>query len=365
MGRQAVAFSATRRILPGMPDLRALAERLRALDASALHVVTMPDFFLDHFVTLPAWQATLPRWEGVHHRGGGNVPTPGQHIQPGGNAANTALALARMGVRTHLVTRTSPFGKAYLEQTLGRFGVDLRHVRGDGHMSITTALEFHEDRPANVMLSDAGSLAQYGPDSLDANDWTLLEAADLVLIANWSQNHQGTPLVEAVSRAARKAGTRTMLDTGDPSHRAGDLGQLLDRVLALPELDVYALNENELRLLTGRALSEGDDEVAAARALHKRRGEGALDLHTARFAATFGPWGEAVVPTFRVKPLRVTGAGDSWNAGNIVGHLAGLAPAQRLLLANAVAGLYVSGPEALAPTLADVVRFLESEPALN
>jgi len=361
----ALGFSDASPMARTMPDLRALAERLRGLDAAAFHVVTLPDFFLDHFVPLPAWDRVVPAWQGVHARGGGNVITPGQHFQAGGNAANSALALARLGVRAHLVTRTSPFGKAYLEQTLGRQGVDLRHARADGELSITTALEFHEGRPSNVMLSDSGSVARFGPESLDANDWTLLEAADLVLVSNWSQDRLGTALVEAVCRAARKAKTRTMLDTGDVSSRLADIPELLARVLPLEELDVYALNENELRLLTGRALASGAEEVAAARALRETRGEGALDLHTARFAATFGPDGEAVVPTFRVEPLRVTGAGDAWNAGSILGQLAAVDPAERLLLANAVAALYVSGKEGLAPTLADVIAWLDAEPALN
>lgn len=348
-----------------MPDLRALAARLRELDAGSLHVVTMPDFFLDHFVPLPTWRGVLPAWEGVHGRGGGNVPTPGQHFQPGGNAANTALALARLGVRTHLVARTSPFGRTVLEHTVARHGVDLRHVRADGELSVTTALEFQEGRPVNVMLSDAGSVAHFGPETLDANDWTLLEAADLVLVTNWSQNRLGTALVDAVAKAAHRAGTLSMVDVGDPSARAADLPELLSKVVAHPELDVLALNENELRQLTGRALAEGEAEVTAARELHARRAHGTLDLHTARFAASFGPAGEAVVPTFRVEPLRVTGAGDSWNAGNIVGHLARLGVADRLLLANAVAALYISGKEILAPTMGEVVRFLESEPTLQ
>lgn len=348
-----------------MPDLRALATTLRSLDASAFHVVTLPDFFLDHFVPLPGWDRVIPSWRDVHERGGGNVLTPGQHFQPGGNAANTALALARLGVRAHLVTRTSAFGKAYLDQTLGRQGVDLRHARADGQLSVTTALEFHESRPANVMLSDSGSVAQFGPESLDANDHTLIEAADLVLIANWSQNRRGTPLVEAVTSLARKAGTMTMLDTGDPSARLADVPEILARLIALDDLDVFAMNENELRLLAGRALAAGEEEVAAARALHAGRPGHVLDLHTARFAATFGPDGEAVVPTFRVEPLRVTGAGDAWNAGNILGHLVRLDPADRLLLANAVAGLYVSGKEGIAPTLGDVIGSLDAEPSLH
>lgn len=346
-------------------DLPLLAARLRSSRPSEFHVVTLPDFFLDHFVPLPTWSRAVPDWQAVHARGGGNVPTAGQHFQPGGNAANTALALARLGVRTHLVARTSAFGRTYLDHTLGRFGVDLAHVRSDGQLSVTTALEFQEDRPANVMLSDPGSLAQFGPESLDANDWTLLAAADLVLLANWSQNRRGTALIEAVAKGTSRGGTIAMLDTGDFSHRMEDLEELRTRVLRVEGVSIYGLNENELRLFTGRPLTDGEEEVAAARELHRSRGHGTLDLHTARFAATFSDAGDAVVPTFRVEPIRVTGAGDAWNAGNILGHLAKLQPSDRLLLANAVAALYISGKEGIAPSLAEVVQFLENAPALR
>lgn len=344
-----------------MLDPRSVAERLRGLDPARFHAVTLPDFFLDHLISVGPWRETLPRWEGVHARGGGNVPTPGQHLQAGGNAANTALALARLGVRTHLICRTSRAGKQFLEQALGPHGVDLQFVKSDGQMSITTAIEFQEERPANLMLSDPGSLAQYGPESLDTKDWTLIQGADMVLVANWSQNRRGTALVEAVSRAA----SRTMLDSGDMSHRMSDVGDLRDALLALDTLEIYALNENELRLLVGRDVERGEDERAAARWLHGKRGSGMLDLHTAAFAASYGKHGEAVVPTFRLDPLRVTGAGDSWNAGNILGHLAGLSPEERLVLANAVAGMYVSGKQAMPPTLSDVIGFLDEGPRMN
>jgi sugar/nucleoside kinase (ribokinase family) len=215
------------------------------------------------------------------------------------------------------------------------------------------------------MLSDPGSLAQFGPDSLDVNDRTLIEAADLVLIANWSQNRLGTPLVEAIGHHSRRANTLTMLDTGDPSSRLAEVHELTSRIIPCEDLDIYALNENELRLISGKRLRAGDEEVAQARAFAAMRPHGALDLHTARLAATFGPRGEAIAPTFRVEPLRVTGAGDAWNAGDIVGHLGGLEAADRLLFANAVAGMYVSGKEALAPTLTEVIGFLEEAPRLH
>ncbi len=344
-----------------MPDLRALAERLRGLEPQRHHVVTLPDFYLDHFLQLPTWDETMRSWRAVHDRGGGNVATPGQRLAPGGNAANTALALARLGVRTHLVTRTTPFGRAYLEQTLGRAGVDLAHAHSDGHLSITTALEFHDKMPRNVMLSDAGSVASFGPDALNASDWTLVEAADLVLVANWSQNQQGTDLLAAVASKAR----RVMLDTGDPSVRSGALEDLRERVVGLDGLDIHGLNENELRQITNEPLLDPRQFREAAKRIHKRGPGGVLDLHTAAFSATYTAQGETVAPSFRIQPLRATGAGDAWNAGDILGHVAGFEPHERLLLANAVAALTITSPDGTPPTLAEVARFLSLEPTLH
>lgn len=345
-----------------MLEPRALARRISTLDSRRYHVVTLPDFFLDHFVRAPPWSDCMPRWQAVHDRGGGNVATPGQHLGPGGNAANTALALARLGVRTHLITRTSPFGKVYLDQTLGRAGVDLHHVKADGQLAVTTALEFQDEHPRNVMLSDPGSVAEFGPETLDANDWTLIEAADLVLVANWAQNRRGSDLLEAVVKVAAQGGRRTMVDTGDPSVRGGAVSDLRKRILPLEGLTHYALNENELTQLDGGELPTPKDQQEAARRLQQEGGGASFDLHTASYSASYDGREETIVPTFAVKPQRVTGAGDAWNAGNILGHLAGFDAEARLTLANAVAAFYISGEDGTSPNLTDLVRWLETDP---
>lgn len=337
----------------------ALAERLRSIEAGSFHVVALPDFFLDHFIALPAIDRVLPELSRVHAQAGGNLPGHAQRMAPGGNAANSALALARLGVKSHLITKTSPFGALYLRETLGRAGVDLARVKPTGDLAMTAALEFETDAgtPRNVMLNWPGSAASFTPDDLDGNDWTLIEASDLVLVANWTLNrHGGTALAREVFRVARKSGTLTAFDTGDPSSRPNDIAEAVDRLVRSKDLDFVGVNENELRHYAGR--DAGVDEARA----FSRTLSATLDYHTASVTASFGTKGEAVVPTFDVPCLRVTGAGDAWNAGNLLGHLAALEPGERLTLANAVAALYISSPTAEHPTLADVVRFLASSP---
>jgi sugar/nucleoside kinase (ribokinase family) len=84
-----------------------------------------------------------------------------------------------------------------------------------------------------------------------------------------------------------------------------------------------------------------------------------IDLHTTSFSASLKGKREVVMPTFNVKVLRATGAGDAWNAGNILGDKYGLSVECRLMLANAVSACYISDPEGLHPTKARLANFLE------
>jgi sugar/nucleoside kinase (ribokinase family) len=85
-----------------------------------------------------------------------------------------------------------------------------------------------------------------------------------------------------------------------------------------------------------------------------------IDLHTTEFSATLKDKLEVVVPTFKVKVLRATGAGDAWNAGNILGNHNGLSDECRLMLANTVAATYLSDPDGLHPTREKLAKFLRT-----
>jgi sugar/nucleoside kinase (ribokinase family) len=133
-------------------------------------------------------------------------------------------------------------------------------------------------------------------------------------------------------------------------------------------VDILSLNENEA--ICYAALLDGEmdekkekmrfDELAleAARVLAKHL-SARIDLHTTVFSATLTRKSEVVVPAFKVKALRATGAGDAWNAGNILGDASAISGACRLALANAVSACYLSSPEGLHPTRQQLVKFIE------
>ena len=93
-------------------------------------------------------------------------------------------------------------------------------------------------------------------------------------------------------------------------------------------MDILSVNENEAICYASQLSSEIEElkkrlrfeELAkeSTRILASHL-SARVDLHTTNFSATFTKKGETVVPAFKVPVLRATGAGDAWNAGNILG----------------------------------------------
>jgi sugar/nucleoside kinase (ribokinase family) len=303
-----------------------LLEKLNQIDITKLanfNVVIMPDFFVDHFLTLNSFEEEFSRIQDICNQGGGNVPGIPQKIHHGGNAANTALALARLGIKSHLICRTDNFGLHLLQFFLGKSGVDLSGVKTDGKLAITTAMEFGE-KHINVLVGDTGSVSNFTFENLDENDLQTVSNSDIACVVNRKQ----------------------------------DIPELTKNVLSNGNLDMLGLNENELLHYSGSITPNNDEDVINAAISFKKKIHARVDLHTASFACTIsGKY--TVIPTIQLSRIyRVTGAGDTWNAGNLFAELLGFSDDERLLFANTVAGCYISSPEPIHPNLGRIVSFL-------
>ncbi len=338
-----------------------LLQTLQSLDRkeiSMFHVVMLPDFFADHFISLNTVEKTCNAVKTVAAQGGGNLPGIAQRITQGGNAANTALALARLGISAHLICRTDPLGGHLLQYFLGKNGVDLLGVKTDGNLAITTALEF-EEHHANIMIGDPGSVATFSFELLNDHDRELIASADLVGVTNWNLNRFGTDLACNVFELAKKHGVRTFFDSGDPSPRVYDIPELINKVLTNHQLDIFGLNENELRYYSNSS-NKTQEEMISAAVLLKKKIPARIDLHTSLFSGsihnTF-----IVVPTMPLSTVyRSTGAGDAWNAANLFAELLGFADDERLLFANMFAGYYISSPDVVHLTIDMCINFIKN-----
>lgn len=336
--------------------------------------VVMPDFFLDRLITLKQAPSEFASTiEDVASRKGGSIDGVRQTDIRGGNAVNTASALAALGVKVKPIICTSKLGLQQLDFHLKPLGVDTSHVKIVGKASLTTALELTGEKgKVNVMLRDLGSLADFGPADLSDEDYETIKTADYVCVFNWAgtRNH-GMELAQKVFRAVKTGGKgRTYFDTADPTPNRGKIPVLMENVLKTRQVDILSLNENEAITYAACLKNEVNaekgrlrlDELAleSARLLAKRL-SARIDLHTTAFSATFTKEGEVVVPAFKIKAWRATGAGDAWNAGNILADGNGLSDECRLTLANAVSACYLTDPDGAHPTRKRLVRFLEKQ----
>lgn len=337
-----------------------------------LHVVVMPDFFNDRLINLDCDAARFSSIiTDVTKRKGGSIDDIAQTDMRGGNAVNTASALAALGAKVTPIVCTNKLGFQLIKFYLERYRVDLSHIKITGKASITTALELKtENGKANVMIRDLGALADFGPLDLADRDYELIENADYVCLFNWAGTKKyGTALSETVFRRVKAKGKgKTYYDTADPTPKKDKIPELMEKVLKTRQVDVLSLNENEAicyAAILNEEINEQRgkrrfDELAmnAARVLAKHL-PARIDLHTTAFSATFTKKKEVVVSAFKVKALRATGAGDAWNAGNILGDGNALSDECRLAFANAVSACYLSNPEGTHPTWRKLVEFIE------
>ncbi|MFW6111135.1 MAG: carbohydrate kinase family protein [Thermoproteota archaeon] len=335
-----------------------------------LGVVVMPDFFLDRLISL---ESEIEDFSGklkkVADQGGGCIDGVEQTMIRGGNAVNITSALSALEVRVTPIVCTSRLGSKMMRFYLNSEYVDFSHVKVQDEASMTTALEFVDKTgKVNVMVRDVGSLADFGPRHLTDEDFKVMEQADYVCVFDWTGTRRfGTELAETVFRRVKERGKgKTYYDSSDPSTNQEEIPELMQRVIKTDLVDTLGVNENEA-IYYASQLSEDIwdarktvelEELAkkSARVLASHL-SARVDLHTTTFSATFTEKGETVVPGFEVSVVRATGAGDSWNAGNILGEASGLSDQGRLALANAVAAYYISNPEGEHPTRQQLAEF--------
>jgi len=283
-------------------------------------------------------------------RGGNLEPAFGQvervvdeaALTIGGSAAIAACGAARLGLQTALasIVGNDPFGRFMLD-ALAEHGVDVSAVavRTGSRTGVTVVLARDSDR---AMLTAPGTIAELTPELVDRR---LLRAARHVHITSYFLQDGLRPGLAGLLREARQAGVSTSVDPNwDP--REDWNGGLLD---LLNEVTILFVNAEEATRITGR-----EDVAEAGRALSdagrlvvvKLGAEGALAIVGDHLIRS---------PALAVAQVDAIGAGDSFDAGFLAGHLAGESLEVTLRLANTCGALSMraAGGTAAQPTLAE------------
>lgn len=342
----------------------AIIEKLKQLQILG-SVVVMPDFFVDRIIRLDAREKLVSALEEKARNGGGSVRgVPTADIR-GGNAVNVAYALAKLGAKVTLFTVADEMGAAMIRQVFSQFGDRVTLRIAQGRHGCTTAFEFpHGDSRVNVMVSDTGDNTSFGPDRISSkDDQALLRNADAVMVVNWASNQKGTELAEHVFKSSPSA--LHFIDPADIATRKEEFRDALFKLGAVT--DHLSINENEcdqlasalgLDVRLGTASYSPDDVKNAAAKIAESVGI-TTDLHT-RIGSAWSNGKEAeFVHAIKVEPKILTGAGDVWDAADILGYIAGLDSRERLLFANAASSLYVREQSGEPPAMNSVFELIE------
>jgi len=310
----------------------------------------MHDFFVDRLVHTGGISKLTESVVGKAERGGGGIHGIAQQDHGGGNAVNLAHALARLGLRTLLITHADLIHERLLKNPFE--GLDAEVRVKSSPPGLTVVLEGE----VNLMLRDLGGAEEFGPELLDADDWKALGAAEVVCSVNWAANKKGTRLLAALrTRLGREKSI--FIDPADFSDRAREFARLLALVRERRLVDWMSLNEEEaleaLKILGARAKGPRD---ACASLFHLLRI--GIDVHTARESFSCDGSKVTTVRTKKVLTHTLTGASDVWDAGSIYGRLKGLTDFDRLRFANTAAELYIAARSSAPPDLVDVLDAL-------
>ncbi len=333
-------------------------------------IAVMPDFFIDRIIRLNSKEEFFDKLNEKSRFGGGSIRGVSTVDVKGGNAANIAYSLAKLGMKISLFTVADDVGSSILKHVFSKFDdnkINLRITSGrHGH---TTALEFMSDRIAsskvNIMVSDVGENVNFGPDRITSEeDLSIIKNSDGVMVVNWGSNMKGSQLVEYVFRNSPKA--LHFIDPADIENRKSEFLSTLQEISTFT--DVISMNESECNSVSSAIGLDSlipqfesytaDNVQNAAKVLAEKIGI-SIDLHTRNGAAWSNGKEVVFVHPIRVEPKMITGAGDSWDAADMVGYLAGLEPKERLLFSNACASLYVRNPDGEPPSLEEIIDLLD------
>ena len=272
-------------------------------------------------------------------------------LSPGGKGSNQAVAAAKAGADTHMITRLG-------RDTFADMALDIWQKAG-----VTPAITQHDDGYTgaacifiesetgnNAIIVTPGVAGKIDNSDIDHN-------ADLIANADIFITQLEQPLAAAMYGLgmARKNGVCTLLN---PAPAA----ELPEGMLAL--CDYVTPNETEAEGLTGVKVTSVDSAIDAAKAL-RAAGAGAAIITLGENGALYHDAETTIhMPAMSSgKVIETTGAGDAFNGSFAAAIAEGITPVEAVRFGCAAAGISVTRPGAAnsMPSRAEIDARLAQE----
>jgi len=246
----------------------------------------------------------------------------------GGCAANTGIALAKLGVATSVLGKVGEdiFGQFVIE-TLTENGIDPSAVAVDPDASTAFTFVLVGSDGQRSFLHTMGANATLCADDVDMDvvkDAKILHVAGTMVMPTFDGEQTAQVLAKA-----QAAGVTTCMDTVF-NDRLEDYMPVVGP--CLDHLDMFMPSIEEAERVAGTS-----EPKAIVRKIHEA-GVGVVVVKLGEEGSyVFGNGEEAFVPSYRVKAVDTSGAGDSFVAGFLAGQLRGWGLVESARFGNAVA----------------------------
>lgn len=273
------------------------------------------------------------------------LPLPGETIlggdflmNPGGKGANQAVAAARLNGNVTLVAKTGMdlFGSQALKLFQSE-KLNTDYLFSDPASPSGIALITVDDQAENCIVVDPGANARLARADIDLAKTAIL-SAEIVLM----QLEIPLDSVLYAAKIASNAGRKVILNPAPAQPLPDELFKLL--WLITP-------NETELELLTGIKVTNSQTAEIAARLLLHKGVQVVVVTMGSQGALLVTPSHCKLIPSFSVKAVDTTAAGDCFNGALAVAIAEGADLERAILFANRAASISVTrmGAQASAP----------------
>jgi ribokinase len=287
------------------------------------------------------------------------MPEPGEtvlghsfHESPGGKGANQAVAVARLGGRCRLIGRlgNDGFGQRLLEGLKGE-GIDCRHVQPVEDTPTGVAMILVNGQGENFIVVASGANHRLTPDDVFSAEDAFAGAAVVLL-----QLELPLPTVRAALDVARRHGCKVILD---PAPACCGMPKELYQV------DILTPNANEAEVLTGaKAIEERMDKQVASELIARGAAAAVLKLGPRGCLVAMADGHFYTVPTYDVKVVDTTAAGDAFTAALALQLARGEHMHKAAKFANAAGALACTrlGAQSAMPTAQEVAMLMRDQP---
>lgn len=326
-----------------------------------IKITILADVFIDRIIRIPNFEFLLKKIKEKSKVGGGSIRQISQKEVIGGNATNIAYALAKLGAQVNLFVIADDFTKELLNHRFNEYeNVQINIIKGQPGFTVALETKF-SGKESNIMLSDVGGIKYFDGSEMVRKFKKTFKQSDVTIISNWASNLNGNDLIKNVFSITNNS--IRLLDCADISTSVDRLPKLIDDIIRKDLVDIISLNENECSVLSQylgfKKLSENYSvkdikDIAVSLSSHLNL---SIEIHTPLGSCSASDNDVHFVKSFEIQPIRLTGAGDVWNAANVLGIKKEISVEKRLNFANACAAIYVSSFQNNDFDLSDVDKF--------